>query len=36
MKIIETMQKAEASSYFAVEILYQGIFGHMTTFWIFT
>ena len=26
------MKKAEASSYFAVEILYEGIFGHVTTF----
>ena len=30
------MKKAEASSYFAVEILYEDIFGHVTTFWIFT
>ena len=30
------MKKAEALSYFAVEILYEGIFGHMTTFLIFT
>ena len=30
------MKKAEASSYFAVEILYEGIFGHVITFWIFT
>ena len=26
----------EASSYFTVEILYEGIFGYVTTFWIFT
>ena len=30
------MKKAEASSYFAVEILYEGIFGHVTTFLILT
>ena len=30
------MKKAEASSHFAVEILYEGIFGHVTTFWVFT
>ena len=30
------MQKAKAPSYFAVEILYEGIFGHVTTSWIFT
>ena len=30
------MKKAEASSYFAVEILFEGVFGHVTTFWIFT
>ena len=27
---------AGVSSYFAVEILYEGIFGHVTTFWVFT
>ena len=32
----ETMKRAEASSCFAVEILYKGIFGHVITFWIFT
>ena len=36
MKIIRNNEKAEASSYFAVEILYEGFFGHVTTFWIFT
>ena len=35
-KSSETMKKAEALSYFTVEILYEGIFGHMTTFWMFT
>ena len=30
------MKKAEVSYYFAVEILYEGIFGHVTIFWIFT
>ena len=30
------MKKAVALSYFVVEILYEGIFGHVTTFWIFT
>ena len=30
------MKKAEASSYFVVEILFEGVFGHVTTFWIFT
>ena len=29
------MKIAEASLYFAVEILYEGIFGHVTTFCIF-
>ena len=29
------MNRAEGSSYFAVKILYEGIFGHMTTFWIY-
>ena len=36
MKFIRNNEKAEASSYFAVEILYEGIFGHMTTFLICT
>ena len=32
----ETHQKQfKWLSYFAVEILYEGIFGHVTTFWIF-
>ena len=33
----QTMKRAEAkaSSYFAVEILYEGIFCHIVTFWIF-
>jgi len=30
------VEKAGVSSYFAVEILYEGIFGHVTTFWVFT
>ena len=30
------MKKTEISSSFVVEILYEGIFGHVTTFWIFT
>ena len=29
------MKRAEVPCYFAVEILYDGIFGHVTTFWIF-
>ena len=33
---MKTVKKAGVSSYFAVEILYEGIFGHMTTFWGFT
>ena len=36
MKIIRNNEKTEVSSYFAVEILYEGIFDHVTTFWIFT
>ena len=36
MKIIRNNEKTEVSSYFAVEILYEGIFGHVTTFWTFT
>ena len=36
MKTIKNNEKAEASSYFTVEILYERIFGHVTTFWIFT
>jgi len=27
---------AGVSSYFAVEILYEGIFNHVTTIWVFT
>ena len=36
MKIIKNDERAEASPYFTVEILYEGIFGHVTTFWVFT
>jgi len=36
MKIIRNSEKGWVSSYFAVEILYEGIFGHVTTFWVFT
>ena len=36
MKIIRNNKKAAASSYFAVEILHEEIFGHVTTFLIFT
>ena len=36
MKTIRNSEKAGISSYFAVEILYERIFGHMTTFWVFT
>ena len=36
VKIIRNNEKAEASSYFAVEILYEGIFVHVTTFLICT
>jgi len=31
VKIIRKNEKVEASSYFAVEILFKGIFGHVTT-----
>jgi len=30
------MKKVEVLSYFAVEILYEGIFDHTICFWIFT
>jgi len=36
MKIIRNSEKARVSSYSAVKILYKGIFGHVTTFWVFT
>ena len=36
VKIIKNDERAEASPYFVVEILYEGIFGHVTTFWVFT
>ena len=29
------MKKTEISFCFVVEILYEGIFGHVTTFWIY-
>ena len=36
IKLSETVKKAGVSSYFPVEILYEGIFGQVATFWVFT